>query len=330
MIPDGRREAVRRGDTRQVDTGRGAALLGLILLMLILVGCGREAGSAPADIAGRQVRVVATTGMVGDVARNVGGDRVAVTTLMGPGVDPHLYKASARDVEALDEADILFYNGLHLEGRMTSIFDRLGVTRPTVAIAESVPAERLRRPPDLEGAHDPHIWFDVGLWSHTVDAVRDALIALDPAHAATYRVNAGAYHAELATLDTWVAEQVMTIPAGSRLLITAHDAFGYMGAAYGLEVRGLQGASTATEAGAADVRGLADLIVERRIKAIFVESSVPKATIEAVQAAVRARGRDVVVGGQLFSDAMGDDGTPAGTYIGMVRHNVETIVSALR
>lgn len=314
----------------QVGAGRAAALLGIAILALVLAGCGREVGSAPVDIEGRQIRVVATTGMVGDVARHVGGERVAVTTLMGPGIDPHLYKASARDVEALDEADILFYNGLHLEGRMTSIFERLSVTRPTVAVAEGIPTERLLRPPEFEGAWDPHVWFDVELWSYTIDAIRDALATLDPAHAATYRANADAYRADLAGLDAWVAEQVATIPAGGRLLITAHDAFGYMGAAYGLEIRGLQGTSTATEAGAADVRGLADLIVERRIKAIFVESSVPKATIEAVQAAVRARGHEVAVGGQLFSDAMGGEGTPEGTYVGMVRHNIETIVSALR
>ena len=321
---------VGRGETRRIGTSGLTGLLGLTVLALVLTGCGREVGSAPVDIAGRQIRVVATTGMVGDVARNVGGERVSVTTLMGPGVDPHLYKASARDVEALDEADILFYNGLHLEGRMTSIFERLSVTRPTVGVAEGIPHERLQRPPEFEGAWDPHVWFDVELWSSTVDAVRDALAELDPTHAATYQVNADAYRAELAALDVWVTEQIATIPPEARLLITAHDAFGYMGAAYGLEVRGLQGTSTATEAGAADVRGLADLIVERQIKAIFVESSVPEATIEAVQAAVRSRGHEVAVGGELFSDAMGSEGTPEGTYVGMVRHNIETIVSALR
>ncbi|MEI2618579.1 MAG: zinc ABC transporter substrate-binding protein [Thermomicrobiales bacterium] len=321
---------MRTGHPGRSRAGRVSALLSLITLAIVLTACGREVGGAPTDITDRRVHVVATTGMVGDVARNVGGERVAVTALMGPGVDPHLYKASARDVEAIDNADILFYSGLHLEGRMTSIFERLSVTRPTVPIAENIPVERLRRPPEFKGAYDPHVWFDVGLWSHSVDVVRDALIALDPDHAATYQNNAGVYRAELVALDAWVAEQFATIPAGARLLITAHDAFGYMGAAYGLEVRGLQGASTATEAGAADVRGLADLIVERGIKAIFVESSVPQATIEAVQAAVRARGHEVAIGGQLFSDAMGDEGTPEGTYIGMVRHNVATIVAALR
>jgi manganese/zinc/iron transport system substrate-binding protein len=276
------------------------------------------------------VRVVATTGMVGDVVRNVGGEGVSVVTLMGPGVDPHLYKASARDVEALDAADIIFYSGLHLEGRMTDIFERLGSLKPTVPVAETIPAERLRNPPEFEGKHDPHVWFDVELWGYTVNVVRDALIELDPEDAETYRVNAARYAAALVELDTWVAEQFATIPASSRLLVTAHDAFGYMSAAYALDVRGLQGTSTASEAGAADVRGLADLIVERQIKAIFVESSVPRATIEAVQAAVRSRGHEVAIGGQLFSDAMGEEGTDTGTYHGMVRHNVETIVSALR
>lgn len=312
---------------------RGSYWLTVVLLIalgLLVAACGSEAGSAPADIAERQIRVVATTGMIADVVAHVGGERVDVDALMGPGVDPHLYKASAKDVVVLDEADIIFYNGLHLEGRMTSIFERLQATRLTLPVAENIPTERLRRPPEFEGAWDPHVWFDVELWATTVDVIREGLTELDPTHADIYRENAKVYADELAALDRWVAEQFATIPEQSRVLITAHDAFGYMGDAYGLEVRGLQGTSTASEAGAADVRALAETIVERSIKAIFIESSVPTSTIEAVQSAVRSRGHEVAIGGELFSDAMGDPDSAEGTYIGMVRYNVNTIVAALR
>lgn len=306
------------------------AVILCIAIGLLVAACGREAGSAPGDIATRQIRVVATTGMIADVVAHVGGERVDVSALMGPGVDPHLYKASAKDVVVLDEADIIFYNGLHLEGRMTSIFERLQATRTTLPVAENIPTERLRQPPEFKGAWDPHVWFDVELWATTVDVIREGLTELDPMHADLYQTNADAYAEELVELDAWVAAQFATIPEQSRVLITAHDAFGYMGDAYGLEVRGLQGTSTASEAGAADVRALAETIVDRSLKAIFIESSVPTSTIEAVQSAVRSRGHEVAIGGQLFSDAMGDPETDEGTYIGMVRFNVATIVSALR
>lgn len=297
------------------------------MALLLLASCGEKVNSG--DIAGRTINVVTTTGMIADAVQNVGGERVKVTALMGPGVDPHLYRASAGDVDKLVDADIVFYNGLHLEGRMTEIFDSMKRSKPTIPVAEAIAAEKLRQPPEFEGKYDPHVWFDVSLWIEVVREIERSLAKLDPASAELYKRNADTYVAELETLDSWVAAQVATIPEQSRVLITAHDAFGYFGQRYGLEVRGLQGTSTATEAGVADVQDLANFIVERRIKAIFVESSVPQATIEAVQQAVRAKGHEVAIGGQLFADAMGASGTLEGTYLGMVRHNVRTIVAAL-
>lgn len=303
-----------------------------LLSVLLLAACGTPlatAGGPGIDFSTRTIQIVTTTGHVADVVRNVGGDRVNVTALMGPGVDPHLYKASAGNVIAIQRADVVFYNGLNLEGRMIDIFERLTRTKPTYAITDGIPRERLRTPPEFAGAYDPHVWFDPSLWRYTVDVVAQKLSALDPASAPAYAANADKYKAELDELDRYAQQQLARIPEQSRVLITAHDAFGYFGTRYGMEVRGLQGVSTASEAGAADVQGLADFIVERNIRAMFVESSVPQATIEAVQKAVQARGNEVVIGGQLYSDALGEAGTPEGTYSGMFRANIDTITKAL-
>jgi manganese/zinc/iron transport system substrate-binding protein len=295
---------------------------------LTLGGCGLATQSS-APLAERAVRVVATTGMVADLAANVGGERVEARALMGAGVDPHLFKASERTLRTMERADLVLYNGLHLEGGLAYVLEQMGERQPVDAVARLIPPDRLLASADYEDAPDPHIWFDVQLWMLAATAVRDSLRELDPTHAATYEANAAAYSAQLAELDSWVHEEVSAIPAERRVLITAHDAFGYFGRAYGFEVLGIQGASTATEAGARDVQRLADLIAERRIPAIFVESSVPRRTVEALREAVQSRGFDVAIGGQLFSDAMGAAGTPEGTYLGMVRHNVDTIVAAL-
>jgi manganese/zinc/iron transport system substrate-binding protein len=202
-------------------------------------------------------------------------------------------------------------------------------TTLTVAIGERVPEDARLSPPEFDGQYDPHIWFDVGLWMNATEAVRDALIDLDPEHAEVFERNAAEYLAALEELDRYVDEQAHLVPDEQRILVTAHDAFNYFGRAYDVEVRGLQGISTASEAGTGDVGDLADFIAENRVPAIFVESSVPARTVEAVQAAVRAQGFDVAIGGELFADAMGDDGTFEGTYIGMVTHNIDTIVAAL-
>jgi manganese/zinc/iron transport system substrate-binding protein len=267
--------------------------------------------------------------MISDMAQVVGGDYVDVYGLMGPGVDPHLYKASAGDVKLLSSGDIIFYNGLHLEGAMVEVLEKMSRQTTTVAVASQIPESLLQAPPEFEGLHDPHVWFDVSMWMYAVEAVRIALVDYDPLHEAEFNANAENYIAELKKLDQYVAEQARRVPEGQRVLVTAHDAFNYFGRAYGFIVRGLQGISTASEAGTADIQQLADFIAERKIRAIFIESSVPKRNIEAVQAAVKSRGFDVAIGGELFSDAMGDPGTPEGTYIGMVRHNIDTIVKAL-
>ena len=311
---------------------RGMALVIALLAIVLVVGASLGQmlfAPAKADDGGR-IKVTTTVGMIADVVRNVGGDRVEVTGLMGPGVDPHLYKPSARDVGRLSDAGIIFYGGLHLEGRMGETFEAIGRTgKPTIAVSEHIPEDLLRTPPEFKGQHDPHIWFDVTLWMLALDTVSERLQEHSPADAELFKANAARYRGDLEALDAYVREQVARLPEERRVLVTAHDAFGYFGDAYGFEVRGLQGISTASETGAGDVQDLIGFIVERKLPAIFVESSVSKATIDAVQEGSKARGWEVVIGGELFSDAMGEDGTPEGTYTGMVRHNIDTIVGAL-
>ena len=297
--------------------------------VLVLAGCGPVQVREQRTLEGETIQVVATIGMITDVVERVGGDRVEVEGLMGPGVDPHLYKASEGDLRRLERSDVIFFGGLHLEAKMADVFERIADQRATQAVTDAIPRSRLLTPAQFEGQYDPHVWFDVGLWTFAVEQIRDRLAELDPGSAALYRRNAAAYLTELEALDRYVAEQSRRVPAEQRVIITAHDAFNYFGRAYGFEVRGLQGISTAAEAGAGDVQSLARFIAERKIPAIFVESSVSPRTIEAVQEAVRSRGWNVRIGGSLFSDAMGSPGTPEGTYIGMVRHNVDTIVGGL-
>jgi manganese/zinc/iron transport system substrate-binding protein len=306
----------------------GMGRTGRVLAVLACLFAGACAPPEPPDEEGR-LNVVTTIGMIRDVAQNVGGEHVRVVGLMGPGVDPHLYKASEGDVRRLFRADVIFYSGMHLEARMGEVLAEMGSRTRVRAVAEAVPAGQRLSPPEFQGAYDPHVWFDVRLWSLTVDVIARTLAEADPAHARDYAANAERYRARLAELDGYVRAQAERVPAERRVLITAHDAFNYFGRAYGFQVRGLQGISTAAEAGTADVQGLAQFIAGRRIPAIFVESSIPRRTIEAVQEAVDARGYRVRIGGSLFSDAMGNPGTEEGTYIGMVRHNIDTIVGAL-
>lgn len=276
------------------------------------------------------IEIVTTTGMVADVARNVGGEYVDVTALMGEGVDPHLYKASPGDVSLLQGADLILYSGLHLEGKMGDILVKLARQRPTYAVTEAVPEHILNEPPEFQGQYDPHIWFDVNLWSETVQFVRDLLKEFDPDHAEYYQQQAEQYLAELKELDEYVRRRIAEIPEERRVLVTAHDAFGYFGEAYGMEVLAIQGISTESEAGIHKVNELVDTLVERNIKAVFVESSVSDKNIKALIEGARARGHEITIGGSLYSDAMGPEGTPEGTYVGMVHHNVDTIVDALK
>ena len=298
--------------------------LALALALTILAGCG---GGAATGGSGK-LRITVTTGMIADIVNNVGREHVEVTALMGAGIDPHLYKASEGDISKMAGAQVIFYNGLHLEGRMADIFVKMARSKPTVPVAEGIPESDLLLTP--QGAEDPHIWFDVKLWMKATEVVRDELSKVDPANREAYAANAAAYLKELEALDAYAREQLATIPKEVRVMVTAHDAFNYFGRAYDIEVTGLQGISTAAEFGLSDVQQLVDMLVTRKIKAVFVESSVPKRSIEALVEGARARGHTVVIGGELFSDAMGAAGSPEGTYIGMVRHNVDTIVKALK
>ncbi len=277
-----------------------------------------------------ETTIVCTTGMIGDVVQHLMGDSVNVEVLMGPGVDPHLYKATQGDITALNDARVIIYNGLHLEGKMVEIFEKLGRLKTTIAVGDYVDRKKLINSTDYAGADDPHIWFDGALWADAWEEVAIALQKEFPERAAEINTNYQRYAEELHQLDQFAREQISSIPDSQRVMITAHDAFKYFGKAYGMEVRGLQGISTAAEYGLQDVSELVKYIVDRKIKAIFVESSVPKKSIEAVIEGCRQRGHDVKLGGELFSDAMGSEGTPEGTYVGMVRHNVIVITEALR
>jgi manganese/zinc/iron transport system substrate-binding protein len=302
----------------------------LILVGTIVIGltaCSNTVGSN--DDQNGKIKVTTTIAQIEDIVLNVGGDKVKVESLMGPGIDPHLYKASQGDISKLSQADIIFYNGLRLEGRMGDILNKMSKDKLTVAVAETIPTNLLLEDETEVGKMDPHVWFDITLWIHAVEAVKDSLVEYDEGNAALYEENATKYIEELKELDAYAKEKIATIPEESRVLVTAHDAFRYFGTAYGMEVTGLQGLSTDAEFGLRDVQSIIDLLVERNIKAVFVESSISEDSINAVVQGAESRGHTVVIGGELYSDAMGEAGTEAGTYKGMFTHNVDTIVGAL-
>lgn len=277
-----------------------------------------------------KLRVVATTGIVADLLQNIGGDSIEVISLMGAGVDPHLYKATQGDLKKLQSADVIFYNGLHLEGKMGEVLEKLGRQKPVVAVADGIDKTELIENPDFQGNYDPHIWFDVALWKQTIASVLKALKTHNPENSTYFEENAADLSAKLDELHAWVGESMQAIPENQRVLITAHDAFSYFGRAYGIEVKGLQGISTISEFGLKDRVELADFIVERNIKAVFVESSVSERNINSIVESCRDKGHEVTIGGSLYSDALGAESTPEGTYIGMVKSNVKTIVNALK
>ena len=278
-----------------------------------------------------KLNIVTTTTMITDLVQNIGGDLVNVQGLMGSGVDPHLYKASEGDVNKLVNADIIFYNGLHLEGKLVEVFEKMGsATKTPIALADALDKNTLIGSEYFASNFDPHVWFDINYFKQFAEKAATILSEKNPENAEKFEANKKVYLTKLEALQNKVKQTIETLPKEKRVLVTAHDAFNYFGKAYGFEVVGLQGISTATEAGVQDVQKLATFIIEKQIKAIFIESSVPKRTIEALQASVKSKGHDVDIGGTLYSDALGSAGTAEGTYIGMFEYNVNTIVNALK
>mgnify|MGYP003700307527 CR=1 FL=1 len=307
-------------------------LIALLCLIASLQACGRSSPEATTrrGESPETLLLVATTGMVADAVRAVAGDRADVDALMGPGLDPHLYKPTRSDIAKLLQADGVFYNGLLLEGKMTDALIRAATSgRPVHAVTELIDESQLLEPEEFAGHFDPHVWMDPSVWISAVEVVRDKLIELDPDGEADYRANATAYIEELRSLDQYAQRVLRTVPESSRVLVTAHDAFNYFGRRYGFEVVGIQGISTESEAGVRDIQRLVDLLVDRRVGAVFVESTVSRRNIESLIAGARAGGQSVTIGGELFSDAMGREGTYEGTYLGMIDHNVTTIARAL-
>ncbi|MEQ9257739.1 MAG: zinc ABC transporter substrate-binding protein [Roseovarius sp.] len=286
-------------------------------------------GATPLWAQSAPLSVVATTGMIADAARQIGGEHVSVKGLMGPGVDPHSYRQTRSDIVALTRADVVLWHGLYLEAQMEELLLKLTDRGRVVAVGEAVPqAERIAHE-DYEGRYDPHVWMVPELWAHVVREVTAALVAAAPDHAETFEANAGQHLIEVARLGDYARGVLETVPEPARVLLTAHDAFGYFGRAYGYEVVGIQGISTESEAGLDRIRTLVDMLVSREIGAVFVESSVSDRNIRALVEGAAAEGHEVKIGGELFSDAMGEPGTYEGTYIGMIDHNATTIAGAL-
>lgn len=299
-----------------------------LMIMIITTGCPNP---KRAIIDNGKYNVVTTTTIIADLIKSIGGEYVNVYGLMGPGIDPHLYKASAGDVILMQNANMVVYNGIHLEGRMGDVFDKIRETDKLImAVSDNIDESNYIDFVTNPGSYDPHIWFDVSLWKEAAKEVTRGLKRLDQQHSKEYDSNLEKYLLELDELDDYIRKRVEEIPKEDRVLITAHDAFNYFGKAYGFQVRGLQGISTSSEAGTSDVRELANFIVEHRIKSVFVESSVPRKSIEALQEAVKAQGFDVEIGGELHADSTGDIGTDAETYIGTFKENIDTIIDALK
>lgn len=303
-------------------------ILGICFLAIaiMLAGCASNKETKGAASEGK-LNVVTTIGQIAEPISVIGGDRVSVQSLMGPGVDPHLYNATQGDIGKLEQGDVIFYSGLHLEANMLKVFEEIGKTRPVLAISESIPADQLLK--DEGGAIDPHVWFDIDLWKQSLTAATEELKKAAPEDADYFEANKEAYFKKLDELKADAKSKLSQIPKEKRVLITAHDAFGYFGRMHDIEVVGLQGLSTEDEVGLSDIDDTVKLLVEYQVPAVFVESSINPASINAVIEGAKQQGLDVKIGGELYSDAMGDAGTPEGTYLGMYAHNVETIYQAL-
>ena len=297
----------------------------VLIISVVILGCKSEG-----DTSGK-LQIVTTTSMITDLVMNIGGDLINVEGLMGAGVDPHLYKASEGDVAKLYNADIIFYNGLHLEGKLVEVFEKMAQQQKTqIPLAEALDPNGLIGSEYFASNYDPHVWFDIQYFNVFAMQVAEVLSEKDPDNALKYNENLKVYSEKLMALEAEMKAVIETLPKEQRILVTAHDAFNYFGKAYDFEVVGLQGLSTATEAGVRDVQRLSEFIISNNVKAIFVESSVPRRTIEALQQAVQSKGYKVKIGGSLYSDALGNPGTEVGTYVGMFRYNVNTIISELK
>lgn len=314
-----------------INDRRGAGLAtGVIRAVLVFMTLFAAKMPAVAEPSEYPYRAVTTVGMITDIVREVAGDRAVVEGIIGEGVDPHLYKPTRSALVALTRADVVFYNGLMLEGNLSEVLEKMAKRgKPVFAVTESILGNEEYLLKENANKLDPHIWMDVSGWMEAVREVSKALQDFDPAHADGYEARAAEYLAELEELDDYAREAIQSIPEDQRILVTAHDAFGYMGQAYGLEVRGIQGLSTESEAGVRDIENLITFLIQNQIPAVFVETSVSDKNVRALIEGARAQGHDLVVGGLLFSDAMGPAGTYEGTYIGMIDHNVTTIASAL-
>ncbi|AFM05919.1 ABC-type metal ion transport system, periplasmic component/surface adhesin [Bernardetia litoralis DSM 6794] len=302
-----------------------------ILLIFSLASCIEKKSEQTSDEvqgSSKKLEIVCTTGMIADMIKNIVGDSANVEALMGVGVDPHLYKATQNDVSRLTEADMIFYNGLHLEGKMAEILEKFSSQKSVTALGDAIDESVLREVG--QNTHDPHIWMSVALWKQTIPSVVEALSKKQPSNAAYFEKQAAIYAQKLEGLDKKVKAQILEIPENQRVLITSHDAFYYFGKEYAMEVQALQGISTASEAGISDMNNLVNFIVERKIKAIFVESSISPQAINAVLEGAKNKGADVKIGGTLFSDAMGATGTPEENYIGMIEFNATKMVEALK
>lgn len=305
--------------------------IAIVLMLASLAGCKSEPSSLRAVLTYQgsgPINIVCTTGMVADLVANIGQKHVKVTQLMKAGVDPHLYKASPGDMKLFNEADVIFYSGHHLEGKMTELLEQLNRKKISLPVTEKIESASLLR--TEENVVDPHLWFDIKLWQQASHFIRDELCRYDLSHAADYRAASEAYDKQLEEMDRYAREQLGSIDKSRRVLVTAHDAFRYFGKAYDVEVKSIQGISTESEASVKDINELVNFIVARKIKAVFVETSVSEKNIKALVEGCAAQKHAVTIGGELFSDAPGEEGKPEATYLGMVKHNVDVIVKALK
>ncbi|MFJ5772001.1 metal ABC transporter solute-binding protein, Zn/Mn family [Psychrobacillus sp. NPDC093180] len=303
-------------------------ILFLFITAILLVGCSNNASG---DI-GKETKplVVTTTGQIADAVKEIAGDQVEIKSLMGPGVDPHLYKATQGDLQTLEKADIIFYNGLELEGKMSDIFEKMKKEKTVVGIGDIVPQDQILKDEAHPELSDPHIWFDINVWEIATKELTKTLSEELPNSKEEFAKNEEAFFKKLSDLSDWTDQRISEIPKKQRVLVTAHDAFNYFGKSHGMEVRGLQGLSTDSEYGLKDVQNIVDFLVDNNIKAVFIESSVSDKAMKAVIEGAKEKGHTIQIGGELYSDAMGAEGTEEGTYIGMYKHNVNTIVDSLK